>query len=240
MGDEMPGLSVRRPHEVLKPSLSADSPQERMGALYGELAERVATTTGQAPMVVAGDCVASIGVLAGMQRRAQHPVVLWFDAHGDFHTWETTGSDFIGGMPLAMLTGRGEQTIRERAGASPLRDEDVILVGARDLDPGETEALDASAVTCVGVSETMAAVPEGRPLYVHIDADVVDPRDMPAMNYPAPHGPSLAAVAGVVADLAATGRVVGWSVSSWNPELPGAERASAAVEGLIDEMVSPH
>ncbi len=238
MGDEISALSVVRDHRIIRQTLGGETPQERMGALYRELAECIAQSGPEPPIVVAGDCVASLGVVGGLQRRHLEPVLVWFDAHGDFHTWATTASDFIGGMPLAMLTGRGEQTIMQMAGVKPLADEDVILVGARDLDPGEDEALEGSGVTATGIEGASAVVPEGRSLYVHIDVDVVDPSDMPAVNYPAPDGPSLADVGAALRDLAATGRVVACSFSSWNPALPAADRAAAGVGYLIDEALA--
>jgi arginase len=130
-------------------------------------------------------------------------------------------------MPLAMVTGRGEQTIVTGAGLTPLSDERVFLVGARDLDPGEVDALAKSAVTRVSVAELADGLVPG-PLCIHVDLDVVDPTEMPAMNYPAPGGPSLEAVCSVMTQLAATGRVAAVSFSSWNPDLPGAGVAAAA------------
>lgn len=217
--------------EELVPGLPDAAPQERMAVLYGRLADRVADE--EHPAVVAGDCVASLGVLAGLQRRGLEPTLLWLDAHGDFHTWETTQSGFIGGMPLAMLTGRGEQTVAAGVGLSPLPDERIVLVGARDIDPGEDRALAASGMRVVDVEEIPGMDLAG-PLYVHVDVDVVDPADLPAVNYPAPGGPSLEATRAVVEALAATGRVVAFSMSSWNPELPEAERAAVAALSLLE------
>ena len=236
MGDPMPGFQVPEPHEVLAPDLPEGSQQERMGVLYDTLARWVAGT--RSPVVYAGDCVSIIGVLAGLQRRAVEPTLIFFDAHGDFHTWDTTPSGFIGGMPLAMVTGRGEQTIVEAAGLTPIPDARVILVDGRDLDPGEDTAINASGIGVLGVHEvTEENLPDG-PLYLHIDGDVVDPTDMPAMNYPAPGGPSLDDVEAAVTRIAATGRVVALSVSSWNPELPDAKRAAAAMQRIIEPLAN--
>jgi arginase len=118
------------------------------------------------------------------------------------------------------------------AGAEPLPDDQVWLIGARDIDPGEDTALDESGVRCVTVAEmAIVDLPPG-PLHVHVDVDVVDPRDMPAVNYPAPSGPTLEAVAQVVRRIAETGRTVALSFSAWNPELPGADLAAAATGHL--------
>ncbi|MFV2039289.1 MAG: arginase family protein, partial [Acidimicrobiales bacterium] len=94
------------------------------------------------------------------------------------------------------------------------------------------EALAASDITRTNGAKVGQVIPAHGPIYVHLDGDVVDPADMPAMNYPAADGPSLEAVAAALADLAGTGRLVAFSVSSWNPALPGAETAAAAMLSL--------
>ena len=231
IGTAMPGLVTPGPGGELSPPLPDGSPQERMAVLYHALADRVAAEAD--PVVYAGDCLAAIGVLAGLQRAGVDPTLVWFDAHGDFHTWQTTRSGFLGGMPLAMIVGRGEQTILEGAGLAPLDERRVILVGARDLDPGEDEAVAASSMTVLPVvRDLLRWDPPPGALHLHLDLDVVDPAEMPAQNYPAPGGPSLADVRAVLARLAATGQVAAVSFSTWNPSLPGAERAAAAAVAL--------
>jgi arginase len=207
-----------------------------MGVLYRHLAARVEAT--DRPVVYAVDCVSTIGVLAGLQRKGIDPTLVFLDAHGDFNTWETTPSGFLGGMPLAMLTGRGEQTIVKGAGLKPLPDGRVILVDGRDLDPGEDQAIADSGIGFFSVDELAHSTPPAGPLYVHVDGDVVDPSEMPAMNYPAPDGPSLDEVRTAMIHLAATGRVVAFSVSSWNPDLPGADLAAAAMLRLAEPFIA--
>lgn len=226
MGHRIEGLVVPRPHTVIDPELAAGSEMERMAALYQHVAAAVAGDDD--PVLYCGDCCAILGVTAGLQRKGIDPVLVFFDAHGDFNTWETTPSEFIGGMPLAMVTGRGDQTIVDACGIVPLPESDAYLVDGRDLDPEESEMLADSDVVIVPVPEIAAAVPSDRPLYVHVDTDVVDPGDMPALHYPAPDGPSAAVVATAVADLAATGNVVAFSMTTWNPALEGADIAAAA------------
>ncbi|MBT8213575.1 MAG: arginase family protein [Acidimicrobiia bacterium] len=235
MGDEMGDFEVPKPHDMVTPSLPDASPTERMAVLYGSVAEWVEQH--EHPVVYAGDCVVIVGVLAGLQAGGIHPTLVFFDAHGDFHTWESSQSGFIGGMPLAMATGRGEQTVVIGAGQTPLDDSSVVLVDARDLDRGEDVAVAASGITVCPAEQVGDAIPDVGPLYVHVDVDVVDPEDMPAVNYPAPGGPSLETVAAAVAALASTGRVVAFSVSSWNPALPGSEVAAAATRRLASPFL---
>lgn len=245
IGRSMDGFTVPEPAITLTPDLPDDPieydtshasgpngpGQRRMAVLYDELATVVA---GNDPaLVYAGDCLSVIGVLAGLQRKGIDPTLYWFDAHGDFHTWETTSSNFLGGMPLAMLSGRGEQSIVEAVGLRPLTDDHIVLVDARDLDRGEDTAVAASGMTVMSVDEVASTTPPTGPIYVHVDVDVVDPSDLPAINYPAPDGPSTDAVRAAVASLAATGRVVAASVSSWNPALEGADRAAAVTRSIM-------
>jgi len=229
IGDPMPDFGVPEPHRTLDPALPDAGPTERMAVLYDRLAALVAEADD--PVVYAGDCPSIIGVTGGLQRRGIDPTVVFFDAHGDFHTWETSPSGFLGGMPLAMLTGRGEQTILDGVGTVPVDDVHVWLVDGRDLDPGENAAVAASGIHHVTVAEITADPPPGD-LYVHVDVDVVDPADMPAVNYPAPGGPSTDEVARAVAALHGTGRVVAFSISSWNPALDGADAAAAATRRI--------
>ena len=231
MGEQMDGFTVphRRP-TVLEADLGNGTPTEQMARLYRRLASTVSRV--QRPLIYAGDCCSIIGVAAGLQRRGEDPTLVFFDAHGDFNTWETTPSGFIGGMPLAMAVGRGEQTIVAGAGMRTLREDRVALIGARALDPGEDEAVASSGLAVLAVSDIPAwPVPRGD-LYVHVDVDVVDPSDMPAVNYPSPGGPSLAEVREAVDALVATGRVAALSLSCWNPQLPGADRAAASAAAL--------
>ncbi len=230
MGGRMEGFAVPRAALTVEPSLPAAKPTERMAVLYRQLADVVAADP--APVVWAGDCVAICGGLAGLQRRGIDPVLVFLDAHGDFHTWETTQSGFIGGMPLAMVVGRGEQTVVEGAGMAAIPEADAVLVDGRELDPGEDEAVAGSELAVLSVAELATWQPPQRPLYLHVDVDVVDPTDLPAVNYPAPGGPSLAEVEAALRHVAASGEVVAASFSCWNPALPGADRAAAATARL--------
>ncbi|MFL7893301.1 MAG: arginase family protein [Anaerolineales bacterium] len=220
----LPGLEPLRDAEwvVNKPTLPEASTQQRMAALYKPLTELVTLVlkSGELPVSIAGDCCTSIGVLAGLQHAGIQPTLIWFDAHGDFNTWQTTPSGFLGGMPLAMLVGRGEKTIMETVGTKPLAEDKVILTDGRDLDPGEGETLAESRVIHLKKVQDLlnSELPAG-PLWVHFDTDVLDPAEAPAMNYLAPGGPSTGELRAVFHFLAGTGQVVAVSLSSWNPDM---------------------
>lgn len=213
----------------------------RMGALYGALAGKVreAVENGRRPVSIAGDCCATIGVLAGLQQAGLEPTLIWFDAHGDFNTWETTPSGFLGGMPLAMAVGLGEQTLLDGAGLTPWPVTKVILTDGRDLDPGERENVAGSAIIHLPDINRLlepGGIPNG-PLYVHFDVDIIDPAEAPAMNYPAPGGPTAEQLNSVFRALAQTGRVVAISVSLWEPTLDNDGQTERVVMRALDTLL---
>lgn len=243
MGDFTPSRAAVARHtwRILPPVELEGSSTRRMGEVCKILADEAASVraNGHLPVAIVGDCTFSIGMLAALQHEISDLSLVWYDAHGDFNTHETTPSGFIGGMPLAMLCGRGEQTIMQGAGAHVLPEANVILTDARDLDPGEQAALAASAITHLpDVAHLPGLSLPDRPIYVHFDCDVLRPEDMPATDYAAQGGASLAVVEASLAHLAQTGRVVAVSVSMWNPELDEADRRSEQlVLDLIERFV---
>lgn len=222
--------------EVNRPPLPQGGLLARLAALHGPLASLVATTlgAGSRPVAIAGDCCAALAVAAGLRRAGAAPLLVWFDAHGDFNTWETTPSGFVGGMPLAMLVGRGEPRLLAALDLAPWPETDVVLVDARDLDPGERESLEDSAVRHVHDPRRLLEEPrlDDRPLWVHFDVDVVDPADVPAVGYPAPGGLRAAELATVFRALARR-QLVAISMDAWESETDADGRSRAACLELL-------
>jgi arginase len=146
-----------------------------------------ALAQGSFPLLLAGNCSVALTTLAAAHRHRPDARVLWLDAHGDFNTPDTTPSGFLGGMPLAGAVGEWDAGL----GVEPFPAERVVIAGVRDLDPGERELLERSAVTVVGAGlDTLVAVQNAldrAPVYVHLDVDVLEPEDMPA-QFPVPGG----------------------------------------------------
>jgi arginase len=98
-------------------------------------------------------------------------------------------------MPLAMLTGRAPELFCDPLGLRPVADRDVVLVDARDLDPAERDNLAASRIHPVpaepGEIGTVLARLGGKPVYLHIDVDIIDSGQLPGLRVPAGPGPSL-------------------------------------------------
>jgi arginase len=161
--------------------------------LLGLVAEGVGETaaSGNFPLVLSGNCNATVGVVAGLAGAfpEEDVGVVWFDGHADFNTPETTTSGFLDGMGLAILVGHCWAGMRRAVPAfRPVREENVILVGSRGASPVEKERLRKSGATVVeersvrecGGREALdialdAVAGRVRRVHVHLDLDVLDP-----------------------------------------------------------------
>jgi arginase len=207
--------------EAVAPPLTAGTRAGRMRQIYTALAGPVARAG--RPLLLSGDCAAALGAVAGLQRRAGDLAVIWLDAHGDFNTPQTTTTGYLGGMPLAMLTGRAPELFCDPLGLRPLSEDATVLVDARDLDPAEREALAASRVRQVpaepGAIEAAVRGLAGQPVYLHLDLDVVDGAELPGLRYPVTPGPGLGLVEECLTAIMATADVAGACVAcTWRPE----------------------
>lgn len=176
---------------------------EPIAALCEALAGTVAASVEQSrlPVILGGDHSLSIGSASG-SARGRTLGLIWIDAHADFNTAETTPSGNIHGMSVAALTGRGHPLLTGLAGHIPaFRPEHVALVGVRDLDPHEREALRASGIYVATMHEVdrrgMAAVIDEAAqvaargtdgFHLSFDLDVLDPREAPGVGTPVSGG----------------------------------------------------
>jgi arginase len=227
---------------TIRMPLPEGRPWQRLAALYEEVASAVAGASDRI-VVASGDCTTALGTLAGLARRGLDPGIVWFDAHGDFNTDETTPSGYLGGMPLAIAVGRGDQTVPRALDVGPIDERRVLLVDARDLDPAEREALDASRVRRLPVSSIDPAAQQGAEagvlppgaIYLHLDLDVLDPLELPGLRFPSAGGVRQAELARAVAAVIATGRVAAIGLAcTWWPDRVDAPRASAIVQQLLE------
>lgn len=203
---------------------------DRLAILYARVADAVAHQVTFPVTVLSGDCATSLGTVAGLQRAGLTPGIVWLDAHGDVQTPETSSSGYLAGMPLRLLTGYRPELIAAALGLKPVREDRILLAGARDLDPPEEAHLAHSLITTCEVADLAdTKLPDG-PLYVHLDVDVIDPGELPGLRYPTPGGPALAAVADAIDRLRATGRVAAIGLAcSW---LPGSSQAADLLAGF--------
>jgi arginase len=202
------GYQVRDLGNLLAPMVETSAPPpggaklrylEPIAALCATLAGTVAgcVEEGRLPLILGGDHSLAIGSVSG-SARGRTLGLIWIDAHADFNIAETTPSGNIHGMSTAALVGRGHALLTGLAGRTPaVRPEHVAMVGIRDLDPLEREALRHSGIRVYTMHEVdrrgMAAVVDeaaqlvGRGtdgFHLSFDLDVVDPREAPGVGTP--------------------------------------------------------
>jgi len=228
---------------------SSEPREQRLGQLFARLGHEVARAraAGFFPVVLGGDCLTALGTLAGLLDPVSTGVV-WCDAHGDFNTPEISPSGYLGGMPLACATGHTLDTLREHSRLIvPLPERNVLLIGARDLDPLEERALVGSSIKLVRAGDLdgdpatlsralhdIGVLPQA---YLHIDIDVVDPVEAPGVNYPAAGGLRVEQVRGIVRAVAGMGNLAALALTAVNPEKDSDGRTVRAALDLIEEAV---
>jgi arginase len=197
--------------EIISAALPPGDTWARLAVLYRQVAGAVASTArhGSRTVVVSGDCTTALGTVAGLQHAGIDAGIVWFDAHGDVQTLETTATGYLGGLPLRLLVGYRPELISTRLGLRPVAEQRVLLAGARDLDPPEVTYLDDALISRAEVAGLDA---------VHLDLDVIDPFAVPGLRYPAAGGPGCAEVAAALRLLLATGRVAAVGIAcTWHP-----------------------
>lgn len=227
----------------------------------GNIAKRTSTAVSEAltqkdsfVLVLEGDCTHAVGAIGGLAQVTLSPGVVWFDAHGDLNTWDTTTSGFLGGLPYAVVLGWDLDDWRLAAGLTqPVRPEAAALIGASDLDPAEIEALEKHPIYRMNAVEMkqpdiakrlqaglQLRAKESNAWYLHIDLDVAGPEENPGNLTPAPHWPPRQHIIEAARTTAQTLPVKVASLAVYNPAGDinhrglrfGLDMAMAIVEGV--------
>jgi arginase len=195
---------------------------------------------GATAAVVGGECTVLAGALSGALTAEPELSLVYFDAHGDFNTMATTPSHYISGMVLAHLCGRSVAPLLF-PGARKIDADRVALVGARSLDSGEITNLDRSRVLRIAFDREHAdaaglvAWSRRRPVWVHVDVDVIDPREFPAVAFAAVGGPSMKDFAFVLRQVFTVANVRGISICGYDAR---ADRELALAAPLADTVAN--
>ncbi|TME12115.1 MAG: arginase [Chloroflexi bacterium] len=153
---------------------------------------------GDFPLVLGGDHSIGLGSINGVANVHKNVGVLWIDAHADFNTDQSTPSGNIHGMILASLAGLGNSSLTNIGGWSPkIHKETIVIVGARDLDPGEQELLRTNSIHVftmseidqLGITEVMQqalaiAGQNNDGIHLSLDMDALDPTEAPGVGTP--------------------------------------------------------
>jgi arginase len=222
------------------------------------LAVRVesAIAEGSFVLVLGGDCSVVLGALLGARRAARGPVGLaYVDGHADFATPAESRTGSVASMCLGLAVGRGDGPLSRLAGPAPLVEGgDVALIGRRDAhEPWYGHAaLAASGVLDLpdpamrekGLVETgrLAAERVGREelagFWIHVDADVLDPAVMPAVDSPEPGGPGVEELAELLAPLVSHPGALGMELTIYDPALDPGELCAGRLVGLLAAVLA--
>ena len=217
-----------------------------------QLAEVVSVEASRGfPIILGGDCSIIIGALLGLRRVGKYGL-FFIDGHSDFYQPQASTTGEVADMDLAIVTGRGPGILTNIDGLKPLvRDEDVVLFGYRDakqsssygsqdvmdtdmfvLDLLKIRELRINKAASVAVSRLLKDELEG--FWIHLDADVLDDRIMPAVDHRLEGGLDFSELSELLRVLVSSGRGVGMSVTIFNPHLdPDGSIARNLVSSIV-------
>lgn len=219
-------------------------------------AERVmALPGGTFPLTLGGDHSVSMGTVTGngLRGRPQRTGVIWVDAHTDYNTPESSPSGNIHGMPVAHLTGRGDERLTRLGGLVTgewgIRPEDVVMIGIRSVDARERELLREAGIKAytmkdvdqLGITriheETQERLNDVERLHVSFDADALDPGVCPGVGTPVPGGLSYREGHLLMELLSESGRVTSMDIVEVNPILDTRNQTAEVMVGMAASLL---
>jgi arginase len=223
------------------------------------LAERVTAGAEQGRFVVVlgGDCSIVLGCLLGARRAAGGRVGLaYVDAHADFATPEESRTGSVASMSLALATGRGDSPLARLAGRTPLvNGRHVALLGRRDmsepwsghaalsafdvLDVPDSRLLTNDVDEVISAALTRLAGPGVNGFWIQIDADVLNPAVMPAVDSPEPGGPMPGELVSLLKPLVQHPKALGLSLTIYDPALDADRSCARRLVSLLETLLKP-
>lgn len=232
--------------------------EESLISYSRELARRVATASrdGSFVLVIGGDCSVILGSLLGIRATTDAPVALaYLDGHADFASPRESITGSAASMCLAMAVGRGDTPLARLRDDGPLvAPEHVALVGRRDHDQmwyghkalRKSAILDLSGIEVqkLGPSASAAlclervSVPEGG-FWIHVDADILDPSELAAVDSPEPNGLTLAQLSDLLRPLVEHPQARGMELTIYDPELDPTRDGARRLASMLEEVLAP-
>ena len=192
------------------------------------------------PLTTLGRCACALATLPVVARHRPDALVIWFDAHADSNTPETSRTGYLGGMVLTGASGVWDSGLGANFDFG-----NVILVAARDIDPFEQDLIDRGRLRAVpagaNLAERLQAAIAGRPVYVHIDCDVLEPEIVPT-EYAVAGGLDLVQLNAAALTLSGS-EVVGLEIAEFEDRWPDGRPAAsepliAALQPLLTSMIA--
>jgi arginase len=188
------------------------------------LLQALSTLNGPA-ITIGGDCSVELGAVGHALDADPDVAVVWFDAHPDIHSEESSSSKAFHGMVLRTLLGDGPARL---APSTPLRQHRLVLAGMRAPDPAEAEYLDASSIAILRepTPESVVAAVEATgasSVYLHIDLDALDPSEIVGIGFPEPFGMTVNGLVGCIRALLERWPLAGAGIMEFAPSGPADE-----------------
>ncbi len=199
------------------------------------LATQKALEQGSFPVIIGGDHSFAIGSIAGAsnfyRKQNKELGLIWFDAHGDMNTQETSLSGNIHGMPLAKTVGFGDSNLTQIYGYKPkVKSENTVLIGLRDVDEEEKKIIKKSEIISytmsdidhIGINEILeksvkALNQNVEAIHVSFDLDVIDPQYAPGVSTPVDGGINFRESMQIMSYLAQYGKICSLDIAELNP-----------------------
>lgn len=205
---------------------------------------------GETVVTIGGDCGADLAGVEHAARRYDDLLLVWFDAHGDLNTTDSSPSGTFSGMVLRTLLGEGADGLVPD-GARPVA-ERVIHAGGRAFDAAELEYAGAAGIRLLSVDDlatpgalvaaaaAAAAATGSRHVYVHVDLDVLDPSVVEGVGYPEPFGLTVEQLTAAIAGLREGLELVGAAVTGFAPASPDAAAGDlSAILRILAALTRP-
>ncbi|MEP7003428.1 MAG: arginase [Chloroflexota bacterium] len=212
---------------------------EELATIVAEIAK-----SGSMPIVLGGDHSIGMGTIAGLARAGHRVGVIWVDAHGDINTPDTTPSGNVHGMPFAVALGLADDPFPKALRGNTDGTAGVLL-GIRDIDPGERANIKRSGVTPITMSDidrvgiaasierAIAVASKGDGIHLSLDMDAIDPDEAPGVGTPVRGGLTYREAQLAMEMLAACGKLRSIEVCEVNPILDRENRTAMLAVELI-------
>ncbi|WP_054261393.1 arginase [Propionispora sp. 2/2-37] len=235
----------KRTGENMKNAKTVVNANERLAAKVSNIVK-----SGSFPLVLGGDHSIAMGTIAGIARHYQNLGVIWYDAHADMNTPQTSPSGNIHGMPLAACMGLGPALLKNIGGYCPkVKAENIVLIGVRDIDPGEKALIantnmktyspeDVKQWGIVTVMQEAIAYLSERCDGIHLsfDLDGIDPREIPGVGTPVAGGISYHDSLLGVQRLFQSGKITSAEFVEVNPLLDRGQITAGSTVNLIGAL----
>jgi arginase len=232
--------------------------EEGVTAYSRALSERIAMASaeGAFTLVLGGDCSIVLGCLLGLRASGRSRIALvYVDAHADFATPETSRTGSVASMCLALAVGHGETPLARLAGDVPLaRPSDLVVIGRHEdtetpwygeevlaasgaLDLTRRVVREQGAVAIARAALDRVVRPDVDGFWIHVDADVLDPSVLPAVDSPEPDGLGLDELTTMLTPLVQHPKALGLELTIYDPHLDPDRTSAARLASLLEHAI---